>query len=118
VSIRSRLNTPATLHGWAEGGRNPDSGDYDEPGFDESRDRPVLVDLRAHGSTEDREGGSVSVVDAETIFLSPEIPDIGANDQVTVTGHGRYSFEGTPRLVTNPRTTARLHWLGTVRKVT
>lgn len=116
MSIHRRLRIPATLHTWGSLGRDPDSGDETE-GFDATKDRPVMVDLRQPVMSEDREGGSVRLTDAWVMFLPPEVASLSGRDEVTVTGRGRWAFEGDPAEVTVPRTGNRLHWRGQVRKV-
>lgn len=116
MSIRQRLRIPATLHVWGKLGRDPGSGDETD-GFDPTKDRPLLVDLRQGVMTENREGGSVRLTDQWVMFLPPDLVEVDGKDEITVTGRGRWAFEGDPAPITVPRTGVRIHWRGVVRKV-
>jgi hypothetical protein len=116
VSIVNRLNIRATVHYQsATPGRDPATGD-EQSSFDASRDWSTMCDLRQQTSRERRGGGLVVTV-TWLLFMLPDVPTLGAEDEIDVDGMGRWAIEGDPWLVKNPRTGQALHWLGTVRKV-
>ena len=121
MSIAGRINRAGTLHTWAVSADRNDLGDYDS-GF---TDHPVYAEVQQTSSVELR-GGQMTVVTHYLGFFRPRLDGPGGavaagtltpEDEVTVDG-ARYTLDGDPWLVRNPRTGIASHWETRLRKVT
>jgi hypothetical protein len=112
VSVVNRINREATLHRWAAGSRDDESGDYTASGF---TDTPIQVDVQQQTTQENRDG-RLQVVSTWTAFIRPSV-DLSPQDELTVPGLGRFQFDGDPWLVTKPRTGTPHHWFARLRRV-
>lgn len=108
--ITQYINKPATLHTWTKLPDKDEAGDVQH----DFTDSAVLVELQQKSATELRDGMLIRV-DSWTVFLRPDTTVTGL-DELTVDG-ARYTFNGDPWLVRNPRTGAESHWQGRMEKV-
>lgn len=110
--IANRITQDATLHTFAQGVRDEDSGDYTT---DTPVDKPVKVALQQRTTREDRNGRIVSITYWTGLFR-PDT-ELTAQDEITVPGLGRFDFEGDPWPVVKPRTGVRMFWVVNLRRV-
>lgn len=116
--IARLIKTPATLH------RYPTDPPEDLP-RDAAGDVVVaFTDVATYAAIqqnidvqrEDRRDGRTIAVTELRCFMRPDGPAPAYRDEVTVAGV-RYTFEGDPFLITNPRTGRASHWESKVRRV-
>jgi hypothetical protein len=108
--IGLRITQPCTIHHWTKLPTKNELGDeqwgwVDEAGF---------IELQQHSATELRRG-QVVALSQWAGFFRPDVT-LTNKDEVTVPGSGRFTFDGDPWLVRNPRTAKNSHWYARMRR--